>query len=64
MTILFLIYLVLGYKSIGYCKHYIFGIEYEMIGSITNHFIKTLVEGVFLGWLTIPIMILHCLFSR
>lgn len=60
--ILLIIYCVLGCKSVDYCKYYIFHVRYEFTNSLTDNFIKKLLEGVFLGWLTIPIMILHSIF--
>ena len=57
MIILFILYVVLGYKSIDYCKYYLLNIRFEF-----TNFVKKVAEGVILGWITIPIMILHSIY--
>lgn len=61
--ILLIVYCVLGFKSVEYCKYHIFNVRYEFTNSLTDSFIKKVLEGIFFGWLTIPVMILHGLFS-
>lgn len=60
--ILVTLYLILGYKSIGYCKHHIIHIKYELVNDIAMHLFMTLFWGVVLGIITIPTMILHKIF--
>lgn len=61
-TVLIILYFILGYNSINYCKYHILHIRYELVYGIGNHFITTLILGAMIGFITIPIMILHKIF--
>ena len=63
LSILALIYAFIGAKSIRYFKANILGIEYE-IGTTTSLIGNRVSEffiGIFLGVVTIPVMIIHSL---
>ena len=38
--ILLIVYCILGFKSVEYCKYHIFNVRYEFTNSLTDSFIK------------------------
>ena len=59
--ILLALYFIFGYKSIRYCKANILHIRYELVTNWSDHLCNNIIMGAFIGWITIPIMILHSL---
>ncbi|MDE6834552.1 MAG: hypothetical protein K2J39_09970 [Ruminococcus sp.] len=59
--LLIILYAFLGYKSVGYLKYHFLHIEATYTFNAFNYFMKTLITGLFFGWLTIPVMAIHWL---
>lgn len=59
--LLVILYAFLGYKSIKYIRYYIMHIEAVYTFNTFNYFMKTLIAGLFFGWLTVPVMAIHWL---
>ena len=59
-AILVLIYVVLGTSAVAYVKSEIFGVVVEF-GNLGELIFKNVIWGVLLGWLAIPVAIIHML---
>lgn len=59
--LLVLLYAFLGYKSIGYLKYHFMHIENIYTFNAFNYFMKTLITGLFFGWLTVLVMLIRWL---
>lgn len=57
-AILVLIYVVLGTSAVAYVKSEIFGVVLEF-GSIGNIILRNIIWGIILGWLAIPVALIH-----
>lgn len=64
MIILLIIYTVLGYKSIRYIKANIMHISSELVFNLPLYYGKQILTGLFFGWATIPVMLIHKLVAR
>ncbi|MCH5193603.1 MAG: hypothetical protein J1F11_06550 [Oscillospiraceae bacterium] len=58
--ILVIVYIVLGTSAVKYVKSEIFGVVVEF-GSLGQLLLKNVIWGVILGWLAIPVAIIHML---
>lgn len=64
-TVICLVYIFLGAKANSYLKYHILGVQAEIYSDTFSHFLSKGIWGAFLGWITIPIAILHkILFNR
>lgn len=61
--ILLLIYAFAGDKANYYLKYHLLGQRAEIYGDTWNYILSRGFWGVLLGWATIPVAILHNLFS-
>ena len=55
------IYTIAGVMAVKYVKANIFGVVAEYTNSLYNLFLKNLVYGFLLGWLAIPVALIHWL---
>lgn len=58
--ILVIVYIVLGTAAVKYVKSEIFGVVVEF-GGLGELIFKNVIWGFFLGWLAIPVAIIHML---
>lgn len=59
--LLVILYAFLGYRSVSYLKYHLLHIEAVYTFDTFNYFMKTLITGLFFGWLTVPVMAIHWL---
>lgn len=52
-------YVIFGTKAVGYVKREIFGLETVFITSISHYYAKQIAFGIALGWLAIPVALIH-----
>lgn len=57
-------YVICGTKAVGYIKREIFGLETVFITSISHYYAKQIAFGIALGWLAIPIALIHHLVTN
>lgn len=57
-------YVAFGTKAVGYVKREIFGLETVFITSISHYYAKQIAFGIALGWLAIPIALIHHLVTN
>ena len=58
LAILVLIYVIFGTSAVAYVKSEIFGVVYEF-GGLGNIILRNILWGLILGWLAIPIALIH-----
>ena len=63
VNIIFLIYLVLGWKANDYLRYHILNVTAEVYNNALRHYLGKLFFGGLLGWITIPLAILHKIFK-
>ena len=54
-----IIYVIAGMIAVKYIKTNIFGVVAEITPSLWHSFIKNLVFGAFLGFIAIPVALIH-----
>lgn len=59
--IILIIYAIIGPMAVKYVKVNIFGVVAEYTDNLFNLFLKNLIWGLFLGWLALPVAIIHWL---
>jgi len=59
-----LFYIFCGSVANSYVKHNIFGIRTVYIFNMKNFLLEKLVYAFMLGWISIPIAIIHSLFIK
>lgn len=57
-------YVVFGTKAVGYIKREIFGLETVFVTSISHYYAKQIAFGFALGWLAIPVALIHYLVTN
>ena len=57
-AVLFLVYLVIGYVSVQYVRHRIFG-TIDIYTDAGQYFVSNVINGMLLGWAAAPIALLH-----
>lgn len=62
MIIAAILYVFLGYKSIGYLKYHLMGVKFELTRDVGRFMWDRVIWGLILGWLTIPLMLIVWLF--
>lgn len=62
MAIAAILYAFLGYKSIGYLKYHLMGVQVELTNSVGRFMWDRFLWGLLLGWITIPLMVIVWLF--
>lgn len=56
-----IIYTIISMIAVKYVKANIFGVVAEYTNSLYNLFLKNLIWGFLLGWLAIPVALIHWL---
>ena len=61
LAIAIVIYTIIGMIAVKYVKSNLLGIDAEYTNSLYNYFIRNMLWGFFLGWLAIPVALIHWL---
>ena len=59
-NVLIIIYIILGTAAVKYVKSEIFGVIVEF-GNLGQLILKNVIWGLLLGWLAIPVALIHML---
>lgn len=57
--ILFILYCIVGTRSVKYIKTNMMGVTAEFTNNLIDYFVKQLIVGVLLGWIAIPVALIH-----
>ena len=57
-AVLMLAYLIIGYVSVQYVRHRIFG-TVDIYTDSGQYFVSNVINGMLLGWAAAPIALLH-----
>lgn len=60
--ILGILYIFFGIKAVRYVKRNIFGVAFEVTHDLFTYWLSQFIWGVIMGWLAIPVMIIHWIF--
>ena len=59
-----IIYGIIGMCAVAYVKSNILGVESEYTTSLFRYYALQFIWGILLGWLAIPVALIHCIFAN